>query len=182
MMRSMDHRRDKNAPRQLPGKEKSEFNQSPEIRKLDMRIEEATRDIAGSPAEHPARFKERQKLYNEKRALLRSAETAYRKKWFSASYDSEALRQLQPDDENEKSLAPPQPTNAFHMIRHLMPARDRIANAMLLTQELRSEEGQATLRDIYSLCIDDNRVAYRPDERPIDGVCPCKGCLKIMIE
>jgi len=68
------------------------------------------------------------------------------------------------------------------MIRHLMPARDRIANAMLLTQELRSEEGQATLRDIYSLCIDDNRVAYRPDERPIDGVCPCKGCLKVMIE
>ena len=126
----MDHRRDKNAPRQLLGKEKSEFDQSPEIRKLDMRIEEATRDIAGSPTEHPAQFKERQKLYNEKRALLRLAETAYRKKWFSASYDSEALRQLQPDDENEKSLAPPQPTNAFHMIRHLMPARDRIANVL----------------------------------------------------
>ena len=133
MMRSMDHRRDKNAPRQLPGKEKSEFDQSPKIRKLNMRIEEATRNIGGNPAEHPARFKERQKLYNEKRALLRSAEMAYRKKWFSASYDSEALRQLQPDDENEKYLAPPQPTNAFPMIRHLMLERDRITNAMLLT-------------------------------------------------
>jgi hypothetical protein len=65
----MDHRRDKNAPRDFLYKERLEFDQSPEIRILNMRIKEITTEIVGEPAKHLALFKERQRLYDEKRVL-----------------------------------------------------------------------------------------------------------------
>ncbi|KFY27952.1 hypothetical protein V491_00691 [Pseudogymnoascus sp. VKM F-3775] len=61
-----------------------------------------------------------------------------------------------------------------------MPERDRIANTLFVTKDLQSKEGQAVLRDIYSLCIDDNQVAYRPDELPVDGICPSSNCSTVM--
>jgi hypothetical protein len=182
MLRSMDHRRDKNAPRDFLHKERLEFDQSPEIRILNMRIGELTTTIAGEPAKHPALFKERQRLYDEKRVLRRSTLKTHREKWFSASYGVEALRQLQLGEEDDEILARPQPTSTFPLIRNLIPERNRMANSILVAKDLRSEEGQAALRDIYSLCIDDNRVAYRPDERPMNGVCPCNGCSTVMTE
>lgn len=142
-----------------------------------MRIDEATRIIDHEPAKHPTLFKERQKLYGEKRQHLRLAEKLFREKWFDTSYDAEALRQLQPREADEKPTAKPRQLSTFYLTRHLMPARDRIANVILHNYDLRSDKGRAALRDIYSLCVDDNQVAYRPNERPIDGVCPREGCL-----
>ncbi|RDL31538.1 Uncharacterized protein BP5553_09747 [Venustampulla echinocandica] len=181
-LRSMDHRRDKNAPRKLPAAEKVEFDRSPKIREVNMRIEKITRDIAGKPAEHPALFKERQKLYGEKRQQLRLAERLSREKWFNTSYDVEALRQLQTEEIDAKALAKPRQISTFYLTRRLMPARDRVANVILLTPDLRSDKYRAAQRDIYSLCIDDSRVAYRPNEHPIDGACPREGCSTAMIE
>jgi hypothetical protein len=63
-----------------------------------------------------------------------------------------------------------------------MLERNRITNALLVTKDLQSKEGQAVLRDVYSLCNDDNRVAYRLDERPVDRVCPCNSCLTVIAE
>jgi hypothetical protein len=59
-----------------------------------------------------------------------------------------------------------------------MPARDRIANAILAE----TNEGQAALQDIYSLCVNDSRVAYQPNEHPVGGICPREGCFTAMIE
>jgi len=58
-----------------------------------------------------------------------------------------------------------------------MPQRNYVAGAILLSTDLWSEEGRATIKEIYNLCVDDNRGAYRPDEQPIDGRCPYKDCL-----
>ncbi|KFY67373.1 hypothetical protein V496_01564, partial [Pseudogymnoascus sp. VKM F-4515 (FW-2607)] len=99
--------------------------------------------------------------------LLRSARASHREKWFSGSFDEEAQRQLQQEGEDDETLLTP--ASKFPLIRHLMPERNRIANALLVTKDLQSKEGQAVLQDLCSLCIDDNRVAYRPDERPVDG-------------
>ena len=43
----------------------------------------------------------------------------------------------------------------FPLISHLMPERNRIANALLVAKDLQSNEGQAVLRDLYSLCNDE---------------------------
>lgn len=71
-------------------------------------------------------------------------------------------------------------TSTFPLIRHLMPERDHIANTLFVTKDLYIKEGQAVLRDIYSSYIDDNQVAYRPDELPIDGICPSSNCSTVM--
>lgn len=178
---SIGHRRDENAPKGLTCKEKDEFRRRPEVQELNMRINEAKAKMPPNPDKGSAQFKERQKLYTEKSNLLRSARASHREKWFSGSFDEEAQRQLQEEGEHDDETLP-EPTSTFPLIRHLMPERNRIADALLVTKDLQSKEGQAVLRDVYSLCNDDNRVAYRPDERPVDGVCPCNNCLTVIAE
>ncbi|KFZ24039.1 hypothetical protein V502_01472 [Pseudogymnoascus sp. VKM F-4520 (FW-2644)] len=178
-LQSMDYRRDGNAPKDLPAKEKAEFFQRSDVQHLNMLIAQATRDIDGKPAEHPARFKERQKLYSKKRSLLRSASKLYREEWFFTSYDEEALRQVQPLEDEDKIIpAKSQQIGIFQLTCQFMPARDRIVNAILAE----TDQCQAALQDIYSLYVDDNRVAYRPNEHPVGGMCPRKGCFTAMIE
>ncbi|KFY21005.1 hypothetical protein V493_07590, partial [Pseudogymnoascus sp. VKM F-4281 (FW-2241)] len=143
-----------------------------------MLIAQATRDIDNKPAEHPARCKERQKLYSMKGNLNRSAKKSYREEWFSTSYDEEALRQVQPLEDEDKIIpAKLQRIGIFQLTRRFMPARDRLANAILAE----TDQSQAALQDIYSLCVDDNRVAYRPNEHPVGGICPREGCFTAMI-
>ncbi|KFY46626.1 hypothetical protein V494_00396 [Pseudogymnoascus sp. VKM F-4513 (FW-928)] len=139
-----------------------------------MLIAQATRDINNKPAEHPARFKGRQKLYSKKGNLLKSAKKLFREKWFSTSYDEEALRQVQPGEDEDKILPAKlrQIGHIFQLTRRFMPARDCIANAILAE----TNQCQAALQDIYSLCVEDGRVAYRPNEHPAGGMCPCEGC------
>ena len=176
----MNHRRDRHAPRGLPRKEQDEFDRRPEVQELIKSITEATAKLGDKPDKNSAQFKERQKLYTKKSTLLRSARESFREEWFSASFDKEALRQLQEEDDDDETLT--ELTSTFPLIRHLMPERDRIANTLFVTKDLQSKEGQAVLRDIYSLCNDDNQVAYRPDEQPVDGVCPCNNCSTVMAE
>lgn len=97
-----------------------------------MLIAQATRDIDNKPAKHLARCKERQKLYSMKGNLNRSAKKSYREEWFSISYDEEALRQVQPLEHEDKIiLAKLQRIGIFQLTRQFMPARDRLANAIL---------------------------------------------------
>ncbi|KFY34968.1 hypothetical protein V495_08081, partial [Pseudogymnoascus sp. VKM F-4514 (FW-929)] len=101
MLRSMNHRRDRHAPRDLPCKEKDEFYRRPEVQELNKSITEATAKLGDKPDKNSAQFKERQKLYAKKGTLLRSARESFREEWFSASFDKEALRQLQEEDDDD---------------------------------------------------------------------------------
>lgn len=175
----MNHRRDRHAPRDLPRKEQDEFDRSPEVQELNKSIAEASAKMGNKPDKNSAQFKERQKLYTKKGTLLRSARESFREEWFSASFDKEALRQLQQEEDDETLT---EQTSTFPLIRHLMPERDRIANTLFVTKDLQSKEGQAVLQDVYSLCNDDNQVAYRPNEQPVDGVCPCSNCSTVITE
>ncbi len=124
----MNHRRDRHVPRGLPCKEQDEFDQSPEVQELNKSIAEATFKMGDKPDKNSAQFKERQKLYTKKGTLLRSARESFREKWFSTSFDKEALRQLQ-QEENDETLT--EQTSTFPLIRHLMPERDRIAKCII---------------------------------------------------
>jgi hypothetical protein len=61
---------------------------------------------------------------------------------------------LQQEGEDDETL--PKPPSNFPLICYLMLERNRIANALLVTKDLQSKEGQAVLQDLCSLCIDDN--------------------------
>ena len=54
MLRSMSHRRDKNAPRNLPCKEQDEFNRRLEVQELNKSITEATAKIGDKPDKNSA--------------------------------------------------------------------------------------------------------------------------------
>lgn len=88
---SMNHRRNRHAPRNLLYKEQDEFDRSPEVQELNRSIAEAIAKIGNKPDKNSTQFKERQKLYTKKGTLLRSAWESYREKWFSSSFDKEAL-------------------------------------------------------------------------------------------
>jgi hypothetical protein len=89
---------------------------------------------------------------------------------------------VQPLEEEDKIIpVKPRQIGIFQLTRRFMPARDRIANA-ILAENLQTDERQATLQDIYNLCVDDSRVAFRPNEHPIGGMCPREGCFTAMIE
>jgi hypothetical protein len=119
--------------------------------------------------QHSPEFNDGQRLYTMKQVLLRSATREYREKWFLNAYVTEAKRQLEHehehDDDDDNS---PRSVETFALTRKLMPERDRIAEMIPVAEDLKREEGQASLRDISSLCIDDNRVAYRPIEHPVN--------------
>ncbi|KAI9746641.1 MAG: hypothetical protein M1818_000355 [Claussenomyces sp. TS43310] len=169
-LQSMDHRRDGNAPKALPAKEKAEFFQRPDVQQLNMLIAQATRDIDRL---------ESVRNYTVRSEASKDRLQSYREEWFSTSYDEEALRQVQPLEDEDKIIpAELQRIGIFQLARRFMPARDRSANAILAE----TDQSQAALQDIYSLCVDDDRVAYRPNEHPVGEICPREGCSKAMIE
>lgn len=172
-MQSMDHRRDRHAPRSLRGKEKIEFEESPEIVALNNQISEITSTIGGKLAEHLALLKDRQKLYTKKSNLQKKWKAKCRGTWFKNSYGEEIRKQLQEDCVQGAE----KPLSLFPMVQKLLPTRDRLATALFKSKDMQSQEGQKVLQDLVSLCCDDSQVAYRPGEYPIDGICPCKGCL-----
>lgn len=58
----------------------------------------------------------------------------------------------------------------------MMPERGRLAEMMATDRPLKQEEMRQAMQDLYSLCIRDFTVLYRPGEEPIDGACPVKCC------
>ncbi|KFY77759.1 hypothetical protein V499_02929 [Pseudogymnoascus sp. VKM F-103] len=110
--------------------------------------------------------------------LYRSARASNREKWFSSSFDEEAQRQLEQED--DETL--PKLRGTFPLTHHLMLERDRIANTLFVAKGLQSKAGQAVLQDVYSLCSNDNQVAYRPNEWPVNGACPSNNYPKVIAD
>lgn len=57
-----------------------------------------------------------------------------------------------------------------------MPELARIADAMSGTTELTFEEKLHYVEDIQTLFSRNEDVIYLPNEQPINGHCPAKGC------
>lgn len=112
---------------------------------------EAIAKMGNKPNKNSAQFKEQQKLYTKKGMLLCLAKESFREEQFSASFNKEALQQLQQEEDDKTKQ-----TSTFPLIRHLILERNCIANTLFVTKGLQSKEGQAVLQDVYSLYNDDN--------------------------
>lgn len=58
----------------------------------------------------------------------------------------------------------------------IMPEIARIATAMSCTKELSFDEKLLFVQDLQTQCARDFDVVYLPNESPIQGLCPAKGC------
>ena len=65
---------------------------------------------------------------------------------------------------------------AFQLIRRLMPERSRLADQTRSCEPCDPESRVIVLKNLVQSCCDDERVIYRPNERPIGGFCPVKSC------
>jgi len=72
-------------------------------------------------------------------------------------------------DDNEK-------TDLVEILSRLMPERGRPARTMISDIVVSEEERRLAIEDLFSLASQDCTTLYRPGEKPIDGVCPGKGC------
>ena len=64
----------------------------------------------------------------------------------------------------------------FEIIRRLMPERSRLADQARSYLPCDPESKIGVLEDLVQSCCDDERVIYRPNERPVGGLCPVMSC------
>ncbi|KAJ5829188.1 uncharacterized protein N7525_007441 [Penicillium rubens] len=74
-----------------------------------------------------------------------------------------------------------EPTHSENDIRAraqmlIMPEVARIATAMSSTKELSFDEKLLFVEDLQTQCLRDFDVVYLPNESPVQGLCPVKGC------
>ena len=67
-------------------------------------------------------------------------------------------------------------TDLVEILSQLMPERGRLARTIISDAEVSEEERRQTIEDLCSFTSQDCSTSYRPGEKPIDGVCPVKGC------
>jgi hypothetical protein len=181
-IRSISHRRDGNAPQHLTCAERRKLDEHPDMININQEIELLTKQIQRKPTEYPMESQARQSLYNRKREMVRAATSSFKETWFSQRFEHEAQRHLQLTYTHQGSTATPPSPSLFSLVRHLMPERSRLADTLHLKRDLRSDDSRASIQDLLALCVDDHRVAYRPDKRPVNGLCPITECSKPIAE
>ena len=118
-------------------------------------------------------LKERQSLYSKKGRLVKAALDTFRKNWTDIQYGPGLARQLSGSKRKELNIP-----SMFSLIRHYLPERDRLADALFCEGSVREIRGQAILRDLLSLCIKPKEVFYRKGQEPVNGRCPVASCRK----
>ena len=79
----------------------------------------------------------------------------------------------QPDDDLK--------TDLLDILSRITPERNRLAKPIISDAIAFNKKRRQTVQDLYSLISRDCSVLYRPEEEPIDEICPIKGCGTSMI-
>ena len=72
-------------------------------------------------------------------------------------------------DDNER-------TDLLKILSLVMPELGRLARTMISNEVVSEKERRQAIEDLCSLVSQDCTVLYRPGEKPVNGVCPVKGC------
>ncbi len=67
-------------------------------------------------------------------------------------------------------------TDLLKILSLVMPELDRLARTMISDQVVSEKERRQAIEDLCSLVSQDCTTLYRPGEKPINDVCPVKGC------
>lgn len=163
MEQSMAHHRDPNVPLRLDAVTLHEFEHDEEILRLNTRIADLSRRIAGQPSIHKSLAEERARLYTQKAKKLRAKRSEYISQWWNNSYEGYI---------SGKGFSERDTTNLFEIFAKYIPTRTRLRENLFKEVPLDSEVGRQCLQDMISLCTSTERVAYYPGLTPVDGQCP----------
>ncbi|KAJ8154160.1 hypothetical protein LV165_006163 [Aspergillus fumigatus] len=160
MEQSMAHHRDPNVPLRLDAVTLHEFEHDEEILRLNTRIADLSRRIAGQPSIHKSLAEERARLYTQKAKKLRAKRSEYISQWWNNSYEGYI---------SGKGFSERDTTNLFEIFAKYIPTRTRLRENLFKEVPLDSEVGRQCLQDMISLCTSTERVAYYPGLTPVDG-------------
>ena len=111
---------------------------------------------------------------NYKDRLIRKTLSQYKIEWVRQRRDwkIDTRGKVSPNDNIKTDLE--------SVLSRLMPERGRVAKSMISNQAATEQERKNAIEDLCSLISRDCTALHLPGEKPIDGVCPVKGCGKEM--
>lgn len=163
MEESMSHRRDPNVPQKLDAAAVSEVENMEEMKAIYQQISQLTQQISSKSCQKQDHVSERAKLYTKAAKIRRHKKGEFIKTWWRSCYDEYIIgRNFEEKD----------PTCLLDIYSNYMPERARLREKLFTKVSLHSETGRQCLRDMVTICISKDKVAYYPGQEPIDGNCP----------
>lgn len=163
---SFAHLREPGLPTKLPAEKEAATRRDSGVLALESEIAQLRRDNACVNDKRLARSKLQTLLKKLKRDQLRQHQHEWvenRRKWHVTTRGKE-----RPDDDTQTDLS--------DILCVIMPERGRLARTMISNEVVSADERKQAVKDLHSLVSQDCTVIYRPQERPIDDVCPREGC------
>jgi hypothetical protein len=153
-------------PRRLPIEEEQKIDADPRLIAKATEIQNAESD------EDAKRLKRDYSIH--KRKVYSSAFQRYQTEWVQNQRDWKVLTRGRERPDHAEQTAEKQAQCK------LMPELGRLAAVMSSNEFLSFEEKVVVVKDLYTQCLRDFDVVYRPGEEPVEGRCPVKSCGKSM--
>ncbi|KAB8242334.1 hypothetical protein BDV35DRAFT_396899 [Aspergillus flavus] len=151
-------------PHRLPTKEEEKLDEHPDLVAKDREIEKA-RSADDIKKVRQDRSVIRRKLYSK-------ALQNYHTLWVQERRDWKILTRGRERPNHVEQVAQKQ------ALCKLMPELGRLAAIMSSNEPLSFHEKASVVRDLYTQCLREFSVVYRPGEEPVKGRCPVTSCNK----
>ena len=169
--RSMAVQREVMLLQKLPAKQHRAFKARADVLTVQDQINNLTSRIGGRPTDHPELFHERQKLYGQKGKLRKGELKRYKDSWHAGNYKEEVEQTRNATDTPPPPIAP-RSKEIFSLARRFMPTQDQLASSLFVKASIHTTHAVGVLKDLVSLCMSAEPVAYQKNEEPINGHCP----------
>ena len=157
-------------PDELPAHLEEELKQDPHLRELEAELE----TLRGPEGDNQAFSTAQRRLTTYSRKLKQDTRRLYQETWVQERRDWKILtRGKEAAEDNSK-------TELAQSVYKLFPERGRLAEKMVATYPLATDEMWAALRDLHTLCLRDSDVLYLPGSRGVDDACPVRRCQRPM--
>jgi hypothetical protein len=151
-------------PRRLPIEEEQKIDADPCLVAKATEIQDAKSD------EDTKRLKYDYNVL--KRKIYSKALQRYQTEWVRSQCDWKILTRGRERAEHTQQTA------VKRAQCNLMPELGRMAAVMSSKESLSFDEKVVVVKDLYTQCLRDFDVVYRPGEEPVEGRCPVKSCGK----
>lgn len=155
---------------ELPAEEKAAVDQDPRLLALKNQIAQ----LRGEKANHDDIRAAKAALRNLHRKISRKRLEQYQLDWVKRRRDWKVLTRgkERADDDVKRDLS--------EILAVIMPEYSRLVRTMISSAVVSHEERKQAVQDLCTLVARDCTTLYRPDEEPVNGMCPVNNCTQAM--
>ena len=145
-----------------------------EARAISKKIEIESRKLNNKGSIHLNISSIRKTLNDLRQRLTKEAMDRYRNEWIDQMKKGQIL------DRGRSVPKTHDQTYVLTQLLSIIPECMRLARVFNGDQDMTFEQRLAAVQDMTALCNMDTTVLYRPNEVPLNGLCPVKGCKEVM--